>query len=86
LGINSGLKKGGKIRVGFDPKGRKIYLAESLGIAGRLGKENKWTHSIAVGSKTFVENMKDRELLKRFEEIDKLNVKEKGAIKEILDT
>ena len=30
--------------------------------------------------------MKDRELLKRFEEIDKLNVKDKGAIKEILDT
>ena len=51
-----------------------------------MGKENKWTHSIAVGSKTFVENMKDRELLKRFEEIDKLNVKDKGTIKEILDT
>jgi len=41
---------------------------------------------IAVGRKTFVENMKDRELLKRFEEIDKLNVKDKGTIKEILDT
>jgi len=50
------------------------------------GKENKWTQSIAVGSKTIVENMKDRELLRRFEEFDKLNLKDKGTIKEILDT
>ena len=31
-------------------------------------------------------NIKDRELLKRFEEIDKLREKDKGTIKEILDT
>lgn len=31
-------------------------------------------------------NIKDRELLRRFEEIDKLNDKDKGTIKEILDT
>jgi transcriptional regulator with XRE-family HTH domain len=31
-------------------------------------------------------NIKDRELLRRFEEIDKLNEKDKGTIKEILDT
>jgi len=30
------------MRVFFDPKGRRIYLAESLGIAGRLGKGG-WT-------------------------------------------
>jgi len=31
-------------------------------------------------------NIKDRELLRRFEEIDKLSEKDKGTIKEILDT
>jgi transcriptional regulator with XRE-family HTH domain len=31
-------------------------------------------------------NIKDRELLRRFEEIDKLSDKDKGTIKEILDT
>jgi hypothetical protein len=31
-------------------------------------------------------NIKDRELLRRFEEIDKLGDKDKGTIKEILDT
>jgi hypothetical protein len=30
--------------------------------------------------------IKDREQLKRFEEIDKLSEKDKGTIKEILDT
>jgi len=30
--------------------------------------------------------MKDRELLRKFEEIDKLNQRDKGTIKEILDT
>ena len=31
-------------------------------------------------------NIKDRELLRRFEDIDKLSEKDKGTIKEILDT
>ena len=31
-------------------------------------------------------NIKDRELLRRFEEVDKLSEKDKGTIKEILDT
>ena len=31
-------------------------------------------------------NIKDRELLRRFEEIDKLSEKDKGTIKETLDT
>jgi transcriptional regulator with XRE-family HTH domain len=31
-------------------------------------------------------NIKDRELLRRFEEIDKLSDKDKGTIKEVLDT
>jgi transcriptional regulator with XRE-family HTH domain len=31
-------------------------------------------------------SIKDRELLRRFEEIDKLSDKDKGTIKEILDT
>ncbi len=31
-------------------------------------------------------NIKDRELLRRFEEIDKLSEKDKGTIKEVLDT
>jgi hypothetical protein len=31
-------------------------------------------------------NIKDRELLKRCEEVDKLNSKDKGTIKEIMDS
>jgi len=31
-------------------------------------------------------NIKDRELLRKFKEIDKLSEKDKGTIKEILDT